>query len=421
MTLDLTREDRYILEGRYGPGTAMAMSIITRMAEVSGAAGLIDISAAHIDSALFMGDATLEFAERLVELGAKVQVPTSLNVSGLDEAGWREWPVPEIYAEKALRQMAAYQRMGCAPTWTCAPYQTEFRPQFGQQIAWGESNAIAFVNSVVGARTERYPDLLDICAAITGRVPATGLHLLENRRGQILLRLEHVPRSMQDSSIFYPVLGTIMGRAAGERVPVVDGLNITPNEDQLKALGAAAASAGGVALYHLVGITPEAPSLQVAFQGHLPEQEVEINLDLLVTTYRGLSSTSGNRLDMVAVGCPHFSLAEFQQLASIIKGKRRHPTVQFLVTTNRFMLGKAREAGYLDALHEFGARVSLDACILTSPMLLPEIQVILTNSGKYTYYTPGLLNRQVFLGSLEECVDSAVEGRLVREDSVWNR
>ncbi|MEI7987994.1 MAG: aconitase X, partial [Chloroflexota bacterium] len=186
--MQLTQEDQAMLAGDYGAGVRMAMSIIVRMAEISNVEYLMDISAAHIDSAIYMGDATLEFAEKLVSLGARVSVHSTLNVSGLDEHGWQNWDVPADWAKKALRQMRAYQQMGCIPIWTCAPYQMNNRPLFGQQIAWGESNAIAFINSVVGARTERYPDLLDICAAITGRVPAAGLHLTENRAGQLLFR-----------------------------------------------------------------------------------------------------------------------------------------------------------------------------------------------------------------------------------------
>ena len=173
-------------DGDGGPAQALAMSILVRMADVYGATELMDISQAHIDSTIYLGDATLEFAERLASLGARVAVPTSLNVSGVDECGWKDWAVKPEWAAKAARQMLAYERMGAVPTWTCAPYQTHMRPVFGQQIAWGESNAISFANSVIGARTERYPDLLDICCAITGRVPAVGLHLTENRGGQML-------------------------------------------------------------------------------------------------------------------------------------------------------------------------------------------------------------------------------------------
>src|SRR5436190_4267756 len=203
--------------GAGGPAQALAMSILVRMADVHGATELMDISQAHIDSTIYLGDATLEFAERLASLGATVAVPTSLNVSGVDECGWKDWAVKPEWAAKAARQMLAYERMGAVPMWTCAPYQTHMRPVFGQQIAWGESNAIAFANSVIGARTERYPDLLDICCAITGRVPAVGLHLDENRAGQLLIRLRGVSPALQADDSFYPVLGHLLGTLAGNR------------------------------------------------------------------------------------------------------------------------------------------------------------------------------------------------------------
>ena len=212
MTLLLTDKDHAMLRGDHGAAKKMAMSIVARMAEVSNAKELLHITGAHIDSTVYVGDAGLEFAERLANLGAKVSVPTTLNVSGLDEHHWQEWAVPSEWARQAHRQMIAYQSMGTIPTWTCAPYQTEMKPSFGQQIAWGESNAIVFANSVLGARTERYPDLFDICCAITGRAPAIGLHLTENRAGQILFRLINIPRQLQQSKDFYPVLGNLIGK-----------------------------------------------------------------------------------------------------------------------------------------------------------------------------------------------------------------
>src|SRR5947209_13000374 len=212
--LELSARDREMLDGAHGPAPQLATSILVRMSDVYGAADLMDISQAHIDSTIYLGDATLEFAERLASLGARVAVPTSLNVSGVDECGWQDWAVSPEWAAKAARQMLAYEKMGTVPTWTCAPYQTRMRPVFGQQIAWGESNAIAFANSVIGARTERYPDLLDICCAITGRVPAVGLHLTAKRAGQMLLRLSGVPAALQRDDQFFAVLGHLVGKLA---------------------------------------------------------------------------------------------------------------------------------------------------------------------------------------------------------------
>jgi len=396
------------------------MSIVTQMAEVVEAAELMGISAAHIDSTIYTGEAGLEFAERLASLGARVAVPTTLNVSGLDEHGWQEWPVPVEWARNARRQMIAYQGMGCIPTWTCAPYQTEMRPRFGQQIAWGESNAIVFANSVLGARTERYPDLLDICCAITGRVPAAGLHLSENRLGEILLNLVDVPEAVQRDDAFYPVLGYLVGKIAQDRIPVIVGLNAQPLEDQLKALGAAAASSGTVALFHIVGVTPEAPTLEAAFQGRQPSREIEITMQDLRSARQELSTAGGERLDMVVLGSPHFSLAEFRQLAGLLEGQQKHPRVQFLVTSSRVMTELAKRAGYLAALEAFGGRVTVDTCILATPMLPPEIRALMTNSAKYAYYVPGMLDRRVAFGSTADCVRSAVEGRVVRDETLWS-
>jgi hypothetical protein len=390
------------------------------MAEAcGGVAEFIDITAAHIDSTIYIGEAGLEFAERLAGLGAQVAVPTTLNVSGLDEHHWREWAVPADWAEKAHRQMIAYQRMGCVPTWTCAPYQTETRPTLGQQIAWGESNAIAFANSVIGARTERYPDLLDICCAITGRVPAAGLHLTENRAGDILVRLIDVPSALQHDDSFYPVLGHWLGQVAQDRIPVVEGLSVAPTEDQLKALGAAAASSGAVALFHLVGITPEAPTRQAAFQGRPPQHTFDVTMRDLRTARRALTTADGEDLHLVVLGSPHFSLAEFKRLVPLLNGKHVHPDVKFLVTSSRAMTLLAKQAGYLQALEDFGGRVTVDTCILASPMLPPEIKLLMTNSAKYAYYAPGLLGARVTFGSLEDCVDSAAAGHVIRDESLW--
>jgi predicted aconitase len=416
----LTPYDQTLLDGKQGPAAQMAMRIMVRMAELQGATEFLDIVGAHIDSTLYMGEATLEFAERLAAMGGKVVVPTTLNVTGVDEHGWQSWATPPDHAAKAQRQMRAYHQMGGIPTWTCTPYQTAHRPMFGQQIAWGESNAIVFANSVIGARTERYPDLMDICAALTGRVPAVGLHLTENRAGQLLLQLRDIPVEVQADDTFYPLLGALMGRLAGEQIPVIAGLLVQPDEEQLKALGAASASAGAVALFHIVGVTPEAPTLEAAFQGRPPVDVIEITMPMLREMWRDFTTAEGDTLDMVVLGSPHFSLAQFHQLAPLLAGKKRHPDVQFLVTSSRAMAAMAQKTGVLQPLLEFGGTVTVDTCILTTPMLPTSIQTLMTNSAKYAYYAPGMLNTRVTFGSLADCVTSAVAGRVTRTGHLWD-
>ena len=398
----------------------MGMSILIRMAHVYKADHMIDIVGAHVDSTIYVGDAGLEFAERLANAGGSVIVPTTLNVSGLDEEHWQEWGVPSEWAEKAHRQMIAYQSMGTIPTWTCAPYQTEYAPKFGQQIAWGESNAIVFANSVLGARTERYPDLLDICAALTGRVPAVGLHLSENRYGDFVLDLSAIPSSIASRDDFYPVLGYVVGKLSGERIPVLDALDAKPNESQLKALGGAAASAGGVGLFHVVGTTPEAPTLREAIGGSTSFECMKVDMNVVTAARKELTTATGDKLDLVILGSPHFSLDEFRQLSPLLEGKTVHPDVTFLITTSRIMRQLAEASGVLKSLNAFGGRITVDTCILATPMLSKSTSSLMTNSGKYAFYSPGLLDVQVSFGSLEDCVSSAVSGKVIRSPSPWD-
>jgi predicted aconitase len=196
-------------------------------------------------------------------------------------------------------------------------------------------------------------------------------------------------------------------------------MEIVPNENQLKALGAASASSGGVALFHMVGITPEAPTLEAAFQGREPREVVDATMDALREARRELTHADNDELDMVVLGSPHFSLEEFKQLAPLVAGKKKNPRVKFLVTSSRAMSQLAEQAGLLVSLQSFGAQLTVDTCILASPMLPPEIQRLMTNSAKFAYYTPGVLERKITFGSLRDCVNSAVEGKIVRDETLW--
>ena len=423
--LALSGFDRALLAGEEGGAPELAMRILVRMAEVRGARSLLDVEAAHIDSTIYVGDAGLEFAERLAGLGARVRVPSTLNVSGLDEFHWREWSVPPAWAEKSARQMRAYASMGTIPTWTCAPYQGRQTPRFGQQIAWGESNAVCFANSVIGARTERYPDLLDICCAITGRAPAAGLHLDENRLATRVLRLQGIPEELAAEDDFYPVLGHLLGPFAADDPVAIAGLPVIPEEDQLKALGAAAASSGAVALFHIPGVTPEAPTLRDALGGREPVEVREAGLAELRAARRELTTRGEGKLDMVVLGSPHFSFAEFGKLAGVL---RERGTVrpagapgecELVVTTSRAVRDLAERAGLLEPLRSFGGRLMVDTCVLATPMAPGTTRRLMTNSAKYAWYSPGLLGAEVTFGSLAECVESARRGRIVREPGPW--
>jgi predicted aconitase len=419
--VNLTDYESSILAGEQGEATSLAMRILVRMAPLFGARSLMPITRAHIDGCIYEGDAGLEFAERLAATGGQVAVPTSLNVISLDQARWRAHGLSAEFASKADRLAQAYMSMGAKPSFTCAPYQTEDKPVFGEQIAWAESNAVAFANSVIGARTNRYGDYLDISCALTGRVPAAGLHLDENRLAGIQIDLVDVPASLQERDDFFPVLGYLIGLLSGDDIPVITGLECKPTEDQLKALAAAVATSGAVALFHLVGITPEAPTLRVALGGRTPKRTIEVNLEDLRHARTALSTESGDRLDVVAFGSPHCSLAECQQLARLVAGQHAAPEIQVFITTSRAVRDILARTGDLAILEAFGATVTADTCIVVAPLIGRDARVLMTNSAKYAHYGPGILGVESVFGSTEDCVASAIAGRVEIEDGPWAR
>ena len=349
-------------------------------------------------------------------------MPTTLNVGAVDLIHPEYFQGKAEDARHARELMAAYQEMGCLPIWTCAPYQGRQRPAFGTQIAWAESNAIVFANSVLGARTNRYGDFIDICAALTGRAPAVGLHLAENRRGQILYRLTDIPHRLLREDVVFPVLGYLIGARSGTRIPVIDGLRPETTEDQLKALGAASASSGAVALFHAIGITPEAETFADAFGGGQPEETVPVTLADLRRTLSRLSTVPGGPgepIDVVALGSPHFSLEEFEALMPLLDHYPPHPEVEFIVCTQRLVLAALEKRGWLTRLEKAGVQVVVDTCVVVTPIVRARDGVLMTNSGKFAHYTPGNIGLQVVFGSLEECVRSGSSGRVWRDTGLW--
>jgi predicted aconitase len=391
-----------------------------------GAERLSPITGAHVDSCLYHGEATVDFAERLISGGAHVTVPTTLNVGGIDLLHPDLWRGDPVAAERRGLLMSHYRALGCQPTYTCAPYQLAgARPAFGEQVAWAESNAIVFCNSVVGARTERYGDFTDIACAITGRVPDAGLHRTDARRAVLVLRLAaDLPAALLEDDSLYPVLGIVLGRRAGSRVAAIDGLPPGLSEDRLKALGAAAASSGAVEMFHAVGSTPEAPSLDAALQGSEPEEVVQVGIAELRAarddlTTAGGGAPPGTPIGIVSLGTPHASLAELRAVERELAGARPAPGVELLVSTARPLLEDATEEGLAQRLRSLGVELLVDTCSYIAPILRPSPLPAMTDSGKWAYYAPGNIGVDVVFGSLRECVRSAVQGRVWRDTDLW--
>ncbi len=409
MSLQLSDAERELAAG--SDGRAMAMRIVVESARLLGAPRLIPVASAHIDGALYHGDSGTLFAEKLVEGGAKVAVRSTLNVGALDLMGCSRVRLEEPARGMARRMMDAYRKLGCEQSWTCAPYQAGHRPALGSDVAWGESNAVVFCNSVLGARTNRYGDFLDIACAITGRAPDYGLHRPENRRATLAFDVSALPAAFLTSEIAWPVLGSLYGREVGNAVGVVTGVSKHPGEDALKAFGAAAASSGAVGLFHIAGVTPEAPDLAAALHDEAPETTIIVTPEMALDAQRRLSTTeAASSIDAVAIGSPHLSLSEFDALERLVTG--RHLKVPVYACTGRHVLSELEKTGQRRALEACGVVIVADTCVVVTP-ILPELRngVLMTNSGKFAQYAPGNTGYSVLYGSLADCVESAMLGK----------
>ena len=418
--IQLSPSDQAILNGAEGKARHVAMQIVLRMAELQGATDLIDVVQAHIDGCIYTGSASLRFASQLRDWGGKVKIPTTLNSISVDQRRWRALGIDPAFGEPASALAQAYVDMGAQASFTCAPYLLDSAPKAGEEIVWGESNAVVYANSVLGAHTAKYADFLDICIALVGRAPRAGCHLIENRRATLQVHLPVLPAAPDDA--FYPLLGYLVGLLAGTRIPVICGLeSAKPSLDDLKAFGAAFATTSAAPMFHIVNVTPEAPSAQAALAGLPPEVEHHLSLDELNKAWRELDSAAEMKVDLVALGNPHFSETECRALAQLLQGRQRHPNTAIVMTLGRAVSAKAERNGDLAVIKAFGVTVITDTCwcTLEEPVVPVAARVIMTNSGKYAHYGPGLTGRQMHFGSLAACVAAACTGQATGQLPAW--
>jgi len=404
----LSKLEEKMLDGEYGEGYALAMSAIVKLGELYEAKKLIKISSVHIDASTYGGiyDAGLQLCEKLAEANVSFQVPATLCISAIDFEKWQKLGIPEDYANKQIKLAEAYKKLGAIPTWTCAPYQCIWNLRFGQDIAWGESNAVAFVNSVIGARTNRCADLIDVCAAITGRFPKFGLHLKENRKGDVLFKIKNL-KAKTLSTADYAALGYYIGKSLKDEIPVISGVNKNVNNDQLKSFGAAAASSGAVALFHMIGITPEAKNLRSAFQGDKPKDKIEIGIEELRKTKDELSSSIQNP-EAIILGCPHYSLDELQLIAKYLKDKKIKPQIRLLIFINKATKLLAEEQGYIEIIEKAGGEILTGTCLLHFHRNAVNFNTIMTDSAKMAHYAPNIHKLNVIFNDLKSCLKVAI-------------
>ncbi|KAJ9639071.1 hypothetical protein H2204_003979 [Knufia peltigerae] len=412
----LSNKDERMFSGACGAAVRLAMEILVDVAEMQGAEALLDVSQAHIDACIYVGPASLEFAERFLSLGARFAVPTTLNSISIDQRRWRELGMDPTLGREAEKLSQTYMSMGAIMSFTCAPYMLETAPKRGENIGWAESNAVVFANSVLGARTQKYPDFLDVCIALTGRAPAAGCHLEHYRLPTIEIK---VGEFFDVDDTFYPLLGYHVGTLSGPNIPVIRGLeHLGPSISQsdLKAFGAAFATTSSAPMFHIQGVTPEASNdmcKRRTEDDRLPCYEV--GRDELRDCWRQLNTATTSAVTLVSLGNPHFALDEFATLAKLCAGRRKHADVQVIITTSRAVQQQASRAGHLDVIvEEFGAKLVTDTCwcMLGEPVVPVDAENIMTNSGKYAHYAPGMLRRGVHFASLSRCVDAACKGEV---------
>ncbi len=405
----LTKEQEKVLDGEYGEGPRIAMELITRIGDIYGADRLVKISSSHVLGHFgSLHVAGVEMMEKFANGGARVKVPTTVDPLSIELDRWHELKIDPDYVEYQMRLKRALESMEVLSVYSCVPYQYGNVPRYGEILAWSESSAVAYANSIIGARTNRMTAGFDIACAITGLTPNFGLLLDENRYGQILVKVEK--RDLSD--LDYHTIGYIIGKSVGNLVPVIEGLPENASVDQLKGLSAAAASAGSVPIYHAVGISPDARTTEEAFGKNKPEDKIVIDEDLIRKTEDEIT-TSKEAPDFIAVGCPHFSISEMLTFYRKIenRGKVREG-IEFWVYTSEYVWEVMKRMGIIDKMEKKGIKVLRTTCAVICPLKAWNFKVMMTNSAKYANVIPSEHGIDVYYTSLDNIIRYAFEGVL---------
>ncbi len=410
--MELLPEEQAMLAGDLGPGVRKAMEIVVALGQIYGARRLVPVTSVQVAGVSYrnLGDAGLEFLREWADQGARVCVPTTLNPAGMDLQAWRELGFSEDFARRQLAVVAAYERLGVDTTCTCTPYLVGNVPRLGEHVAWAESSAVSYANSVLGARTNREGGPGALAAAITGRTAAYGYHLDADRRATLRVDVRCPAQTASD----FGALGYLVGKIARDRVPYFVGLEIGSGETGhgeegrgqaaplLRALGAAMAASGAVALYHIAGVTPEADQPDILSSAH-----ETLVVDDLAPAYAALNSDA-RQIDLVWFGCPHASLEEIAEVVRLLAGRRVQTALW--ITTARNVRERATAEGLVAAVEASGGRVVADMCTVVAPMQELGFRTLATCSAKGAVYAPAHAGLVTRYGTVEQCVEAAVTG-----------
>jgi len=389
----LTKEEEKILEGEHGEVMERMFRLLVRLGEIYGADKMILVGSVQVAGVSYksIGDPGTEFLEDMAAKNARVKVLTFLNPAGMDLEDWKKLGFPEDFAKNQLRIINAFKQMGIVITSTCTPYLAGNLPRFREHIAWSESSAVSFANSVIGARTNREGGPSALAAAICGKTPNYGLHLWENRQPTVKVKVD-VDLSYNSD---YGALGWYVGKQVKNKIPYFTGIK-NANTDQLKALGAAMAASGAVALYHVEELTPEADLVETKGLETITVTQREID-----ETYENLNS--GKEPDIVILGCPHASLREIAVLAEKVKGKKLRKPVW--ICTSRMMKEASDRMGFTEIIEKAGGNVVADTCMVVSPIEKMGYKTTGVNSGKAANYLPGFCKQNVVFANIDKLVE----------------
>lgn len=395
--MELTNEEKEMLDGRQGNAVKKSMEILCALGEIYGAKRLIDVSSVQIAGVSYdnLGDAGLEYLSELAKDG-KARVLTTLNPAGMDLVDWKKLGIPEDFAKKQLEVIAAFRKMGVIASCTCTPYFIGNLPRFGENVAWSESSAVCFANSVLGARTNREGGPSAIASALTGKTPEYGMHLDENRQAQVLVKVRAKLRAVPD----FGALGYAAGKKIGNKIPLFVGVK-RASVEELKSLCASIATYGGTALFHIKGITPD--------RTRKPTEEIIVTQNDVDDARVALTDAGYDEPDIVSVGCPHCSLNEVRLIAELLEGKRVKEGMEFWVCIARPVKELAEQAGFVKTIESAGAKFACDTCMVVAP-IKGRFKCLATDSAKSCFYARGKNAFKTKFGSLEECVAAAVTG-----------
>ena len=412
--MNLTDQEKKVLDGYLGSGPQSAMRLLVTLGEIYNADRMIPVSSCHVGgrSYLIGGEENIEWMTDLMEGGARFQVQTSTNPCSVDFNQWQKMGLPEELVENQSRMDAVYLKMGAIPLGSCLPYQVGNLPLPGSHFAWGGSSGATFVNSAFGARGNREGSPSVVAAAITGVTPEYGLHLKENRYGDVLVDLSGLDHSTLNLSD-YSAIGSYVGRVLGDKTPVIVGLPETLSQDQIRFIIAPMPTAGAVSMCHLVGITPEAPTVEAAFGGKTPEDKITVGPKEMQSAYEKLTTTQEEDVDLVCFGCPHCSISQIGEIAKRLEGKRVHENVRLWVATSTHLRSMAEQMGYVEIIERAGGLVTTDVCVAPgAPFhLVKGVKTVATNTARGAYFIPGACHVDVIFGDTKDCIESAVTGK----------